>query len=435
MRIWLINVGEPLPIDEKNDRLHRVGMLALVLEKQGHNVVWWTSTVDHMRKKQRFDTDKYVNLSSNLRLVCLHSILYRKNVSFRRIVNHIGIARKFRILAMEEEKPDIILCSFPTIELSAEAVRYGTLHDIPVVLDVRDLWPDLFLDSVPQYLRPLARVALTPMFKTAQKAFSRSTAITGVTAEFVDWGLRRAGRKYNQFDRAFPMAYSISIPTKKEILAAEKFWSKYNVEDKAGDFIACFFGTFGRQFDLDTVIKAARKLQDIENRIKIVLCGSGDNLNKYKRLAKGCKNILFPGWVGQPEIWTLMRIASVGLAPYVSTKNFMLNIANKPIEYMSAGLPVISSSKGALENLLSMHDCGITYQNGDAATLAAILHDLYKNRARLRELSNNALALFKDRFMAEKVYGEMCKYLELIAENKKVSHLDESPAKYIKKTV
>ena len=28
MRIWLITIGEPLPIDGTNDRLHRSGMLA-----------------------------------------------------------------------------------------------------------------------------------------------------------------------------------------------------------------------------------------------------------------------------------------------------------------------------------------------------------------------------------------------------------------------
>ena len=420
MRIWLITVGEPLPIDGKGDRLHRAGILAGILEKQGHKVIWWTSTVDHVRKKQRFETNKTVVLSSNLRLVCLHSILYRKNISFRRIINHIGIARKFCILSKQEEKPDIILCSFPTIELSAEAVKYGRAHSVPVVLDVRDLWPDLFLDSALKSLRPLARLALAPMFRTARKAFMGASAITGVTAEFVDWGLRRSGRGCDQFDRAFSMAYFSSIPTKQEIATAERFWSKHNLRDKNGNFIVCFFGTFGRQFDLNTVIEAARKLNDSEARIRFVLCGSGDNLNKYKHLAKGCKNILFPGWVGQPEIWTLMRMASVGLAPYISTNNFMLNIANKPIEYMSAGLPIISSSKGALEKLLSTHDCGITYQNGDADALAAILHDLHENRQRLQKLSDNALALFKDRFMAEKVYGEMSRYLERIVASKKI---------------
>jgi len=420
MRIWLITVGEPLPIDGKNDRLHRAGILAGILQKQGNNVVWWTSTVDHVRKKQRFKTDKFVRLSSNLRLVCLYSILYRKNISFRRIINHIGIARKFRMLSKQEEKPDIILCSFPTIELSAEAIRYGCTLTVPVVLDVRDLWPDLFLDSTPKSLRPLARVALAPMFRTARKAFRGASAITGVTAEFVEWGIRRAGRLRGPSDSVFPMGYSSTIPTKQEIATAEKFWSKHNVGNENQEFIVCFFGTFGRQFDLNTVIEAARKLDDTETCIRFVLCGSGDNLNKYKHLAKGCKNILFPGWVGQPEIWTLMRMASVGLAPYISTNNFMLNIANKPIEYMSAGLPVVSSSKGALEKLLSTHGCGITCQYGDADALAAILHDLHENRQRLQKLSDNALALFKDRFMAEKVYGEMSHYLERIVASKRI---------------
>ncbi|GAI08595.1 unnamed protein product, partial [marine sediment metagenome] len=52
MRIWLITIGEPLPSDNNNDRLYRTGILAKLLIQRGHEVVWWTSTFDHVRKIQ-----------------------------------------------------------------------------------------------------------------------------------------------------------------------------------------------------------------------------------------------------------------------------------------------------------------------------------------------------------------------------------------------
>ena len=70
-------------------------------------------------------------------------------------------------------RPDLILCSYPTIELSVEAVRYGRTHGIPVVLDVRDLWPDIVLDLLPTILRSPGRVALTRLFRAKGYAFTQ----------------------------------------------------------------------------------------------------------------------------------------------------------------------------------------------------------------------------------------------------------------------
>ena len=87
------------------------------------------------------------------------------------------------------------------------------------------------------------------------------------------------------------------------------------------------------------------------------------------------------------------------------------------IEYLSAGLPIISSLKGALQQLLSVHDCGITYDNTDSDQLVKTLKDLYDDGVRLDIMSGNASALYGERFVSEKVYGHMVEYLEAVYEN------------------
>jgi glycosyltransferase involved in cell wall biosynthesis len=82
---------------------------------------------------------------------------------------------------------------------------------------------------------------------------------------------------------------------------------------------------------------------------------------------------------------------------------------------MCAGLPVVSSLKGTLAELLAGHDCGVTYENGSPEELAGILCDLYDHPERLAAMSKNARALYEERFVAEKVYGQMSEYLEEIA--------------------
>lgn len=421
MRIWLITVGEPLPTDGENVRLHRAGIMARQFSAMGHRVVWWTSTLDHWTKKHRFDRDTVVDLNERLRLRQLHAIAYHRNVSVRRILNHCELARKFAAQADLEERPDVILCSLPTLELCAAASAYGKRRGVPVVLDVRDLWPDLMLELLPAWVRPAGRLALAPMFRTVRSACEGATAITGITPQFVEWGLGYARRPRGRWDREFPMGYSAATPSPAALEKARAFWEAHGVTGTTGggEFIACFFGTFGRQFDLETVIAAAERLARQNRSVRFVLCGTGDRLEHYKQLAANCPNLIFPGWVGAAEIWTLSRMASVGLAPYYSNPNFVTNMPNKPIEYLSAGLPLISSLDGSLKELLATHNCGLSYKNGNAAELESLITVLLDHPERLAEMSKNALALYQERYVAETVYGNMCRYLEELAAAEK----------------
>ena len=171
MKVWLIQTGEPLPIDGENIRLFRAGMLAQLLASRGHSVVWWTSTFDHFTKKQRFRKDTVVDMSDRLRLRLLHGMPYKKNISLRRIANHRAIAKRFSKSAKREKKPDIILSSIPPIMPCVQAVKYGKKNDLPVVVETRDLWPDLFVDLFPGWTRWLFRIVLLPVYSYVKKAY------------------------------------------------------------------------------------------------------------------------------------------------------------------------------------------------------------------------------------------------------------------------
>ncbi|HBQ25237.1 MAG TPA: glycosyltransferase WbuB [Syntrophomonas sp.] len=414
MNIWLITVGEPLPTDDDNSRLYRTGILAKMLNRKGHKVTWWTSNVNHVTKRQRYLDDKTIHLHDNYQIKLIHSVNYRKNVSLSRIFNHYFTARKFSKMVLDELEPDIILCSLPTLSLSMKAVKYGKKRGIPVVLDIRDLWPDIFLNIFPGWAEMGMKFILSPAFKMAYTACKDATAIMGITSAFVEWGQMLGDRQHTDIDRDFPLAYSEKIPSQDLICKAREFWEEKGINNKNGEFIACFFGTMGRQFDLEPVIKVAKTFQSVNKNIKLVLCGSGDNLKYYKDLASDCSNIIFPGWVQAHHIWTLMKLSSVGLAPYYSSNDFMKSYPNKSIEYLSAGLPIVSSLKGLLQELLESNSCGITYENGNAEQLAEILTRLYEEPETLKKMSENALSLYRERFVAEKVYSDMIDHLELI---------------------
>ncbi|MDB4949651.1 MAG: Alpha-D-kanosaminyltransferase [Gemmatimonadetes bacterium] len=414
MRVWVIKSGEPLPSDGANPRLFRTGMLARRLATEGHEVTWWSATFDHAAKRFRFPRETEVAVSPGLRLVLLHSMGYRRNVSLRRIADHRQVARAFLRRAAAEPRPDVILCAFPTIELCRAATRFGRAHGIPVALDVRDLWPDIFYDAVPGWAKPLGKAVLGRFERAVDRAARDATAILATSPTFVRWGLAHAGREATPLDRDFPLAYEETPPLPEDVARAEHFWDERGVDGKA-EFVACFFGALSPRYELDALVDAARRLLAQPRPFRFVICGNGDFQDELARLAADCPNVTLPGWVGAAEIWTLMRRASVGVVPYPATVDYMANIPNKAVEYLSAGLPVVSSLPGELRALLAEEECGVTYPNHDGAALAAALLELHDDPARRARMRERSRAVFARRFRAEAVLGEMAEHLERIA--------------------
>lgn len=118
MNVWLVTIGEPVPVCEGVcDRLLRTGYFAHLLANKGRNVVWWTSTFDHFRKKQLFEDDTLLSINERLQIRLLHGCGYRSNVALSRIRDHKQIAKKFsKSIRESENKPAVIVSAFPTIK-------------------------------------------------------------------------------------------------------------------------------------------------------------------------------------------------------------------------------------------------------------------------------------------------------------------------------
>src|SRR5215471_7213992 len=135
MRVWVIEIGEPLPTIDAGERDWRAAMLSKALATAGHTVTWWASTFHHGLKRHRFDRFTVVDVMPGLEIRCLHGPGYARNASPRRIAHHRTLARAFSREAAAIPKPDVIFCCLPTLELADEAVKYGERAGVPVVID------------------------------------------------------------------------------------------------------------------------------------------------------------------------------------------------------------------------------------------------------------------------------------------------------------
>jgi glycosyltransferase involved in cell wall biosynthesis len=349
--------------------------------------------------------------AEGIRLWLLHGIGYSRNIGLSRLVNHIQLVREFSRLAEIEQPPDLIFCCWPVIELSFAAVGYAERHSIPILLDVRDLWPDIFLDAVPSALRSLAKLALAPYYRMTRSAFRRASGIVGISDGYLDWGLAKAGRGRNPNDALFPLGYQEPDWTKASKAEDNKSLRALGVDESR--IICWFLGSFGDTYDLEPVIHAARQL---ETRglmgPQFVLSGEGHGRERYERLAAGLHNLVFTGWLDADQIASMMRIARVGIAAY--RKGAPQGLPNKLFEYMAAGLPILSSLDGECKRFLDDNACGLSYPAGSTDGFLAAMTALTENQKLADELGANALRTYRKHYSASTIYPQLVEHMERV---------------------
>lgn len=411
MNIWIVSSGEPLPIDEGSPRLRRMGMLSSILCNRGHEVHWFSSSFHHYKKKHRCEVDKEIRVKDNFIIHLIKTKGYKNNISFERLLHQRELARKFWINAKNLKKPDVIIATLAPLQLSKSVIKYAEINKIPTVIDIRDLWPEIYTEVIPRWGRGIIKPYVWFCKHQLKPVLRKSAAIIGVTPNFLKYGLEIAKLEKREFDKVFYTSYKPNnfVDQYKNF---KKHWSKYGL--KSTDFIVVFLGNFGIQFVLEPVIDAAKKLQHYKD-IKFVLCGVGESFNRISHLSRNLESVILPGWIEEEQIFSLLSVASVGIAPYRNSINFTNNIPNKFGEYLSASLPVILGIEGLMAELISQYECGAVYKNSEE--LALILKELYLNEERLKLMSNNAYHLYNLKFNADKVYLELAKHLEQIHKN------------------
>jgi glycosyltransferase involved in cell wall biosynthesis len=405
MRFWLVTVGEPIPIPGGRERLLRAGVLGGHLARAGHDVLWWTSTVDHFRKQFHPLSGAELIVEPRYRLRFLRGRLYRHNLSLARLRNHREIARDFRLSARSEPRPDLILCSLPTLELCREAVAYGTEHGVPVILDVRDPWPDVFYQVLPGPLRRLGPLVFAPFVREARAALREATGLLAVSQAYLDWGLRLAGRGAGPRDMVITHGYPTPPPVSEQDLSA----LRAELGVRPGMTVLWFVGSFAWHYDLGTVIDAARHLAGREDLL-FVLTGGGDREAKWRARAAGLSNVRFTGWVDAAKIAALGRIASAGLVSY--SPGAPMSLTNKLFEYMSTGLPLLLGLKGEAETIVRKWECGLVYRPGDAADLGRVVEALADDPGLRQRLSEGSVRAFQTAFAEEIIYPRFVHLLE-----------------------
>jgi len=417
--IWILQTGEPLHIDAGNPRPMRAMNLSNALVQAGHNVVLWSSAFYHQEKRHRSIKEERIRVSDKLEIHLIPSRGYRRNIGVERLLDHAQLAFNLKkMLYRESHLPDVAFIGYPPIETAAVLVRWLARSGVPTLIDVKDQWPEIFLNVVPEYFKPLARLLFSPLFYFARRAIRESTGISVMADGFLDWTLEFIQRERTEMDGVFPLTSPCDQVSSQQLEDARKWWDAQGIIHNGRQRL-CFVGSHSPAFDFRPVQEAARIAANSEmSPCEFVICGDGSTSSDLRAMMSNLPNVLFPGWIDRPKIEALAERCQGALAPYLNNDSFQRSIPNKVIDALSLGLPILTPLQGEVASLIDEYGIGIRYGTDTGRSLYESIQLLTKDPVLQKSMSQKACALYREKFSFETVYGRLVKHLE------KMAHLD-----------
>ena len=421
LKVWILQTGEPLHCDEGTPRPMRAMNLANTLVANGHKVTLFSSGFNHTEKTHRVSQYSEIDINDNLQIRLIPSPGYVKHQGVARLYDHAIMARNLvKQLEQIKELPDVAFVGYPPIEVAYVMTKWLKAHNVPHLLDVKDQWPHIFVDSMPKLLRPIAQVAFAPYFYYGRKAMSTADSLTAMADDFLAWSIDFAGRQANSNDKVVPLTTPKIFFSDEQKAEAETFWKDngVNLNNKR----VVFAGTITASFDIAPVVEAARYFAEQSAKggvsCDFVICGDGPLLSTWKELFFGLDNVYFPGWVDKVQAETLFDDAIASLVPLRNIPNYIGNVPNKVVDGLANAKPILSALKGTVERLIKQDGVGLYY--GDEGTsLADCIERLLLDPALAEKIKHNANSVYLNRYEFETVYQGLVEHLVKLSQEAK----------------
>ena len=260
---------------------------------------------------------------------------------------------------------DVVLATTPPIFQAVTAWLIAAVRRRPLILEIRDLWPEFIID-MGKLRNPLAisvaRRLERFLYDHADSFIVNSPAYVGYLEAK---GIER--QKITLIPNGVsPEMFDANEPN--VVAAAREIRLRYGLQDK---FVAMYAGAMGPANDLDVLLAAAERLRDNE-RIHIVLVGDGKTRKQLEASvrARGLSNVTFVGPQSKTDMRAFLEAADVCVATLQNIAMFRMTYPNKVFDYLAAGRPVVLGIDGVIRDVVERAEGGVFVSPGDPVALA-----------------------------------------------------------------
>ncbi|WP_458094732.1 glycosyltransferase family 4 protein [Roseomonas sp. WA12] len=268
---------------------------------------------------------------------------------------------------------DLLLASSTPLTVALPALAARRLRGLPFVFEIRDPWPELPRALSEAHLGgAVPGPVLAAMDRLADAACRGAAAVIGLTEGMAETAIAHG---------AHPARVHV-VPNGCDLdLFGPHIAPWRPPEAQSWEVLGVYAGAHGRANGLDAAIEAATILRNAgERRLRLVLVGEGGERARLMAEAsrRDLRNLTLLDPLPKTQLGGLLSAAGIGLHLLAPIPAFAEWTApNKLMDYLAAGLPVVTNAPGRAARLVEAGSdgiaCGIAAPPGDAPALADAL--------------------------------------------------------------
>lgn len=370
----------------------------------GHHIIMITSDTDANE-----DGDWYSSVVEGIEVHWL-PIPYNNKMSYS---ERIKAFLKFAMKAGEKASSfdaDIIFATSTPLTIALPAVQTKKKLNVPMVFEVRDLWPELPI-AMGAIKNPILQYAAKKLEKFAYKHSNYIVALSPGMKE----GVVKTGYPSEKVS-VIPNSCDIEMFTVKNELSIA-FRDRYDwLKNRP---LIVYTGTLGHINGVGYLAEIAKEMKKINPEVRFVVVGEGVEFDKVKELAiqNGVfeENFYMLGKIPKNEVPSVLNAADIATSLFIDLEPMWANSANKFFDALASGTPIAINYGGWQKDELNNSGAGIVLSATNISESAVQLNSLLSDIERIKIMRKKAKDLALAKFDRDKLAKKLLNVIESVA--------------------
>lgn len=322
-----------------------------------------------------------------------------------RLISFLSFSLTAPVGLLRAERPDVVLASSPPIFPMLPVWIVCKLRGIPLVFEVRDLWPESAVQM--GILRNRALISI--MYWMERLLYDKAKRIVTLTQ----------GIRNDIHARGWPTdkleVITCGVDTKMLYPDTESGVEVRRNFGWEGRNIILYFGAMGEANNLDVIIDAAMHCQD--GNTLFLLIGDGMKRPSLERRITELKitNVQILAPVSKYQARGFINAADLCLVTLQDIPLFKGAIPTKLLDYMACGRPVLCGVEGEAAEIVTDAQAGIVFQPNSSQQLSIFIAELMGNEVLRSKMGQSGVQYVKNNFDAVQSRAAMTALLKAVS--------------------
>lgn len=315
---------------------------------------------------------RQVEFVDGVRVVRVWTYLAANAGTVRRIVNFLSFMLSAVLASIRLPRPDVVVATSPQFFCGWAGVMVSRLKRVPLVLEIRDIWPESIRAVGAMRNRRVLRI-LEMMERWMYRSADHIVAVgEGYRANILD--------KVNIPDRVSVVPNGVDVRRFIPMQPDAQFLRTWGLENK---FVCSYVGTIGMAHGLEVVLEAAKILRQ-KGRHDISFCLVGDG-SQRKRLEDEANQaaldgmVAFTGQKPKEQIPAILASFDACLIHLRGCQLFETVIPSKIFETLAVARPIIIGVRGEARDIVMEAGAGVEMEPDSPESLVQAVEALADN--------------------------------------------------------